>query len=94
MVAIQPVSIWFQGTTKCANVFFLISVSDDLSSRASFYYRLLSENITGLDNKNWEILQEGNLTIDGEAYELWDSNPSANQYAYNWAAEQLNLIII
>jgi hypothetical protein len=94
MVPIQPVNLWVQGTTKSANVFFLISVSDDLSSRASFYYRLLSETITGLDEKNYEILQEGNLTIDGEAYELWDSNPSANQYAYNWAAEQLNLIII
>ena len=94
MVAIQPVTLWIQGTTKSANVFILIIVTDDLSSRAVFYYRLGSETITDLGNKNLEILQDGNLTIDGESYEQWDSNPSANQYAYNWAAEQLNLIII
>jgi hypothetical protein len=94
MVAIQPVTLWIDGTSKNANVFILIIVIDDLSSRAVFYYRLGSETPNGNLSTNLEILQDGNLTIDGEAYEQWDSNPSANQYAYNWAAEQLNLIIL
>ncbi len=94
MVAIKPLQLWLQGNTKIANAFSLIIVTDDLSTRAVFYYCLGSETITENENKNFEILQDGNLTIDEQDYQLWDSNPSANQYAYNWAAEQLNLIII
>ena len=56
MVAIQPVTLWIQGTTKSANVFILSIVTDDLSSRAVFYYRLGSETPTENQSTNLEIL--------------------------------------
>ena len=93
MVPLQPITLWIQGTTKKADTFSMSIVSDDLETRAVFYYRLGIGSITE-HAQSMQILQDGNLTIEGEQYEQWDSNPSANQYAYNWAAEQLNLIII
>ena len=94
MVAIQPVTLWVQGTQKIADLFSLMIVSDDLSSRAVFYYRLEAETILQNHARDVQIMTDGNLTIDGTAYEQWDKDTSANEYAYNWAAEQLNLIII
>ena len=40
------------------------------------------------------VLTQGNLTIDGQDYQDWDASPSANQWAYEWAVSQLNLILI
>ena len=94
MVAIQPVTLWVQGQQKNADLFSLFIVSDDLSSRAVFYYRLEAVTILQNHKTDTQIMQDGNITMDGEAYKLWDNNPSINEYAYNWAAEQLNLIII
>lgn len=45
-------------------------------------------------NTNKEILAFGNLTLGGEEYQIWDADPSANQWAYDWAAGQLNLVLI
>lgn len=41
-----------------------------------------------------DVLAFGNLTLDGEEYQTWDADPSANEWAYNWAAAQLNLVLI
>jgi len=41
-----------------------------------------------------QVLVEGNLAIDGEDYQTWDADPSANAWAYNWAAGKLNLTIV
>jgi hypothetical protein len=41
-----------------------------------------------------EALAEGNLTIDGADYQTWDADPSANAWAYKWAASKLNLSLI
>ena len=43
---------------------------------------------------NKEVLTFGNLTLQGEEYQTWDADPSANEWAYNWAAAQLNLVLI
>ncbi len=93
MAQIQPITLWIQGTTKTANVFDLSIVNDDLATRAVLYYRLGSETITE-ENTSTAWLQDGNLTIDGESYQTWDADPSANEWIYNWAALQLNLTII
>lgn len=39
-------------------------------------------------------LVQGNITMDGTNYQTWDSTPSANQWAYEWAATKLNLTLI
>jgi len=93
MAQIQPVTLWIQGTTKTANVFDLSIVNDDLATRAVLYYRLGSETTTE-ENSSIAWLQDGNLTIDGQSYQTWDADPSANEWIYNWAALQLNLTII
>jgi hypothetical protein len=36
----------------------------------------------------------GQLNISGEDYQAWDADPSANEWAYNWAAQQLNLVLV
>jgi hypothetical protein len=41
-----------------------------------------------------DVLTFGNLTLSGEEYQTWDADPSANAWAYNWAAGQLNLVLI
>jgi len=85
MKTIQSVQIWQNGVVKNATIFNLVIINDDLTSSAQFYYSLLDENLI--------MLSQGNLTINGEEYQNWDSEPSANEYAYNWAADQLQIII-
>ena len=93
MAQIQPITLWIQGQTKTANAFDLSIVNDDLATRAVLYYRLGSETQSETETQTiW--LQDGNLTIDGEDYQTWDADPSANEWIYNWAAGQLNITII
>jgi hypothetical protein len=93
MAQIQPITLWIQGQTKTANAFDLSIVNDDLSTRAVLYYRLGTQTDSPEGSQTvW--LQDGNLTIDGEDYQTWDADPSANEWIYNWAAQQLNITII
>jgi hypothetical protein len=93
MAQIQPITLWIQGQTKTANAFDLSIVNDDLATRAVLYYRLGSETQSETETQTiW--LQDGNLTIDGQAYQEWDADTSANEWIYNWAAQQLNITII
>lgn len=85
MKTIVSVPIWTNGSVKSATIFDLIIVNDNLSNTAVFYYSLKSDTL--------QNLSEGNLTINGADYEEWDNEPSANEYAYNWAAEQLQITI-
>lgn len=39
-------------------------------------------------------LVNGNVTMDGVDYQTWDTSVSANEWAYNWAATTLNLVIV
>lgn len=38
------------------------------------------------------MLVDGNLSIDGQDYQTWDSDPSANAFAYNYAMIKLKLV--
>ena len=40
------------------------------------------------------VLVSGNLTMSGQDYQDWDSSVSANEWAYNWAATVLKLVLI
>jgi hypothetical protein len=87
---IKPISIWTNGTSQNANVFNMISISDNLLDVASFYYQLLDVS-TIEDEVNSIILVEGNITLNSDEYPLWDGT---NEWIINWAAEKLNLEII
>lgn len=86
MKAISPVTIWKDGVSKTATQFNLRSIGDDLATAALFYYELRDEF--------GAVLTTGNITMDGQEYADWNSNPDANAEAYRWAASNLNLTII
>lgn len=86
MKEIQPVSIWYNGEMVLATIFNLNSISDNLSTTATFFYQLYSaENIA---------LTNGNITMDGTDYANYSSNPTSNDYAYQWGAGKLNLTLV
>jgi hypothetical protein len=66
------------GTATILNAY---CINDNLIDSATFYYQLL--------NDTQSQLQEGNLTMTGEDYVGWVTN----DYAYNWVATQIDVII-
>jgi len=93
MANIQPVTLWVGGQQQTANVFQLSIDKDNLKDWARLYYQLGNEQPTEeAPATTW--LLDGNLTILGEDYAAWDADPSANEWIYNWAANQLNLKIL
>ena len=86
MKQIQPVSIWYNGKIVQATIINMISVSDNLSTQANFYYQLYV-------NANFQV-SEGNLTMSGADYIDYSTSTTANDYAYQWGATQLNLTLV
>ena len=86
MKTIQPVSIWDNGQVKEAKILNAYAVNVTLGTSATFYYSLSSEND---DQTIGSQVAQGNLSMVGEAYEQWQ----ADNYAWDWVAEQLNLNI-
>ena len=81
MKQIQSIPMWDNGQTKEAVILNAYAVNVTLGQSAMFYYALLDANKTQL--------AQGNLTMSGDAYEQWE----IDSYAWNWAAQQLNLTI-
>jgi hypothetical protein len=94
MANIQPVSVWYQGNTHQVNVFTLYSDGDNLIDSASFQYQLIELIVISPEEQNSKTLIVGELSITGQDYIDWDSSTSANDWIYNWAATQLNLVLI
>jgi len=88
--AINPVSIWSNGKSKNANLFSMISISDNLLDTASFYYQLLASDTT-VEPATETQLAQGNLTLGPDEYSTWDGS---NEWIMDWAAEQLNLTFV
>jgi hypothetical protein len=79
MKTIQPVVFPLNlGTAVILNAY---CINDNLSTSATFYYALLSDTQSQL--------QQGNLTMTGEDYDNW----ATNEYAYNWVATQIDVTI-
>jgi hypothetical protein len=79
MKTIQPVVFPLNlGTATILNAY---CINDNLSDAATFYYALLSDTQSQL--------QQGNLTMTGEDYIGW----ATNDYAYNWVATQIDVTI-
>ena len=86
MKTIQPVSIWDNGSVKEAKILNAYAVNVTLGTSATFYYSLSAENE---DQTIGSQVAQGNLSMTGEAYKQWQ----ADNYAWDWVAEQLNLTI-
>ncbi len=94
MAQIQPISTWFQGAEHQANVFSLYSTGDNLIDSATFQYQLIEEIVISTEEIKSQTLIVGQLAINGADYAQWDLEPDANAWIYNWAADQLGLVII
>ncbi len=89
--------VWQNGQQKEANTFIMRIVNDNLETSCNFYYEM--QNVEEVINDTQtntiiDVLTFGNLNLSGEEYQTWDADPSANSWAYNWAAGQLNLVLI
>lgn len=85
--AINPVSIWSNGKSENANLFSMISISDNLLDTATFYYQLLASDTT-VEPATETQLTQGNLILGPDEYSTWDGS---NDWIMNWGATQLNL---
>ena len=86
MKEIQPVSIWYNGEMVPATILNMTSISDNLSTTATFFYQLYSAENIALNN--------GNLTMEGTDYVNYSTNTDSNDYAYQWGAGKLNLTLV
>ena len=94
MANIQPIQTWYQGAEHEANVFSLYSTGANLIDSATFQYQLIEEIIISPEEQSSQTLIVGQIAINGADYEQWDAEVDANAWIYNWAASQLNLVII
>lgn len=81
MKTIESISIWDKGVSKQATILNAYGVNVTLNTSATFWYGLLSEDM--------EMIAQGNLSMDGEAYQLWDQD----EFAWEFIAHSLNLVI-
>jgi hypothetical protein len=82
MKTIQEIPTWVKGQAVTATIFNLRPIHGELFKFTDFYYQLLDENMA--------VVADGNLSLSGEAYLEWGND---DEYAYNYAAEKLNLVI-
>jgi hypothetical protein len=94
MAQIQPVQVWYQGEQHNANIFSLYSKYDNLIDSATFNYQLIKLIVISPDEQSSQTLVFGELAINGADYAQWDAEIDANAWIYNWAADQLNLVLI
>ena len=97
---IKAISSWQNGQEKLGTEFELRSISDNLATSATFYYSISSvevshneEDLKVIDAPA-QVLVDGNLTMDGEDYQLWNEGTNVNFEAYSWALAKLNLVAV
>jgi hypothetical protein len=85
MKQIQPFTLWVNGQQQTATLFSLIIINDNLSNSATFYWQLLDADASKL--------ADGNLTMVEPQYDQWGTQSDVNQWAYEWAATELNITL-
>ena len=89
MKQIEAIQIWSNGILKTANWLVAVCYNDNLLDSASFNWALY-ENVE--DNRLTGIVSEGNITMDQQEYNDWNSDPDINNAAYNWIADGANVL--
>jgi hypothetical protein len=94
---ISPITLWVNGESKVAEYLQVTGTNDNYESSAINYWALFTKVVDaeGVETAGERIAQ-GNLTINGEEYIEWGNVPAMaiNEWIYNWAANQLNLVIL
>ena len=93
MKQIEPIQIWKNGQSQEANLLNAVIINDNLATSCSFYYQLCSsgQGTEAMPLVIGQPLAEGNVTMDGENYLLWNGD---NNDAFSYIAAQLNLTLI
>jgi hypothetical protein len=93
MKQIEPITIWKNGESQEANLLNAYIINDNLATSCSFYYQLCSsgEGTEAMPLVIGQSLAEGNVTMSGENYLVWNGN---NNDAYSYIAAELNLTLI
>jgi len=86
MKQIEPISIWYNGQMIAAILFNMTSTNDNLVDSATFNYALYV-------NTEFQVAS-GVLTMSGTDYSTYSSSTTANDYAYQWGATQLNITLV
>ena len=93
MKKIEAVTIWKNGESQEANLLNAYIINDNLQTSCSFYYQLCSsgEGTEAMPLVIHQTLAEGNVTMDGDNYQLWNGS---NDDAYSFIATKLNLTLV
>ena len=89
MKQIETIKIWKNGQSQEATILNAYIINDNLATSCSFYYQLCSSGEQ--PDSIGQSLAEGNVTMDGENYLVWNGN---NNDAYSYIAAELNLTLI
>lgn len=91
--SITPVTIWTNGQPEQGNQIVASIVNDNLTNYAQFYW--IINKVTGEgDQKQTQMLANGNTSISGAAYDAWGQAADVNLAAYQYICDQLNLTLI
>ena len=93
MKKIQPITIWKNGESQEATILNAYIINDNLAMSCSFYYQLCSSGEPTEETPLviGQTLADGNVTMDGENYLLWNGD---NNDAYSYIAAELNLTLL
>ena len=89
MKTFEPVKVCNYGKEVDATIFNMICMNDNLKDSAAFNYQLMIDGGNQYMPIMTSSLVSGQLIMTGSDYDAWDTN----DYAYDWAAKQLNLVI-
>lgn len=81
MKTIKAIPMWDKGQSKSATILNAYAINVSLNQSATFWWGLMSADM--------ELLAQGNLSMSGEEYQLWD----ADEFAWDFIAGQLSLVI-
>jgi hypothetical protein len=94
MKKIQTIQIWVNGEIKTGSWLGAKSIYDNLETTAQFIYWISENSVDPEQPENKPQIVNGNLTMDGQDYIDWNSNPDINEDAYIWIANKLGLTLI
>jgi len=91
MKQIEPVQIWTNGVLKTAEFLDSYGIQVTLGVSARFYWALYTKVVDAEGNEvAGELIASGNLDMIGQDYQNWQQDI----YAWDWVAQQLNLVIL
>ena len=91
MKQIEPVQIWTNGVSKTAEFLDAVGIQVTLGVSARFWWGLYTKVNDAEGNEvAGECIATGNLDMTGQDYQDWQQDI----FAWDWIAQQLNLVIL